>query len=160
LFSCLFAEMTIMFQPCSGPIPRKHEKATLSKLVDFEDPAIWNLLTMEQQQRLKELFPAGKARFWGNLRGKNNYNLRSHAMVDRVEAGFEVAFVKKQVVYLRGEIEYAFHNPGVAMKIWGADNETGQTWEYIYAVDNLVEVNIPFGRTLCKVTRMERYPDF
>lgn len=139
--------MPTIAQPCSGPVSKRHERATLDQLVDFRRPDLWAVLTEEQRQAIVELCPSGKGNMWGNRRGINDCNIK-RAHVDKVYRGMDVVLVSNQVIYRRGTVLYAFHNSELARRVYGEDAKSGQTWEFLYIVGNLQGTNEPFGKTL------------
>lgn len=141
-------------QPCAGREACKHEAATIIHMVDITKREIRQALSEKQFHDLVKLFPSGGVRFWGNRAGKNDFNVL-HSQVDRVRAGDRVTFVAKKYIYRRGDVAYFMDNAALAEVLWGKNEGTGEVWRYMYAVHNLEDVNIPFGRSLMQVTRTE-----
>ena len=62
---------------------------------------------------------------------------------ERLETGDTVLFTRKGFVYASGTITLLFHNKEFATKLWGQDDK-GQTWEYMYALDAVQAHEIPY----------------
>lgn len=140
-------------QPCSGPISKRHEKRSLKKLVDFTEPRYWAVLTEQERQDLMQLYPSGKARFWANRPGKKNVNVK-RARLNEVERGDRCTFVKKSTIYCIGTVGYVFRNAAFAQQLWGVDDKSEQTWEFVYTVEDMQPANIPSEKVM-RVTMIE-----
>ena len=57
--------------------------------------------------------------------------------------GDVVLFSAHGEFFAAGTIAATFHNPALAQTLWGVD-EKGQTWEYMYALDEIHPISIPY----------------
>jgi hypothetical protein len=61
---------------------------------------------------------------------------------DRMEVGDTVLFARDNQIFWSGTVAYLFHNFELATRLWRA-NERGQTWEYMYAIDDGRTFSLP-----------------
>jgi hypothetical protein len=88
---------------------------------------------------LAALFPDGRAPLWGVTPGQGSVNVPKY---NRMEVGDTVLFARDGEVFWGGTVAYLFHNPELATTLWRA-NERGQTWEYMYAIDDGRTFSLP-----------------
>ncbi|WP_237291399.1 MULTISPECIES: HNH endonuclease [Streptomyces] len=103
----------------------------------------------DQADDLKTLFPGGRARFWGSVRAKKESHGKNKA-IDTTRPGDEVLFYAEGSFIARATIVAAFRNRALAEKIWRKDKD-GNPWEYMVALDNVVEISVPARRILAKL---------
>ncbi|MCX5009156.1 hypothetical protein OHB05_42320 [Streptomyces sp. NBC_00638] len=89
---------------------------------------------------LHDLFPDGQAQLWGVTPGVNDANL---PQIRKMRAGDIVFFSGDRRVYLVGTVARTWHNRELAQELWGVDERTQQTWEYMYALSAVRGVNVP-----------------
>ena len=81
------------------------------------------------------------ATMWGATPGPSNRNRWQRMSVnDRI-----LIYVNGKKFIRYGRIVAKTHNPELAAKIWGVDSRSGETWEYIYFITDLQEVDIPLS---------------
>jgi len=105
------------------------EGFTLDKIKQF--------LSEKDLKFLKNIFGDRKIRAWGATPGSGNIrNWNNLETDDRI------------LIYRKGNYEYIAtiihktHNPELAKFLWRVD-ASGQTWEYMYFLDNLRELSVP-----------------
>ncbi|WP_371617918.1 HNH endonuclease [Streptomyces sp. NBC_00454] len=100
----------------------------------------------DQADELETLFPEGRARFWGSVRAKKDGHAKNKA-IDSTRPGDEVLFYAKGSFIARAKVVAAFRNRALAEKIWDRDKD-GNPWEYMVALDDVVEMSVPARRIL------------
>ena len=111
---------------------------TIAKPVAFSDHAA--VISSADLERLNELFPDGKAPMWGVVPGKNNVNVGDY---HRIQVGDLVIFGGQGRYFACGTVACLLHNAELAEGLWGWYRED-QTWEYIYALDEIRSLDIPY----------------
>ncbi|MCX8495929.1 MAG: hypothetical protein ORN51_07080 [Akkermansiaceae bacterium] len=129
----------VVLQPSGNKGSREHYRNTIDELVDLA--AHRDLLGEALFQHLISLFPSGQAPMWGVTPGQGD---RNRASWQKIELGASALFAADKQIFSRGMIAAVFHNPPLARRLWGID-ENGATWEYMYALDSVEEVNIPYA---------------
>jgi len=75
---------------------------------------------------------------WGTKPGRNDINVRTWSAMAR---GDWVLFYFDGMFPFCGRVVVREHSPAVAKRLWGEDG--GQTWEYLYLLDAVRQVDIP-----------------
>ncbi len=103
----------------------------------FTIDRIKRFLSEDDLKNIEDIFPDRKIRAWGATPGSGNIrNWNNLEIDDRI------------LIYRKGNYEYIativhkIHNPELAKFLWGTDS-SGQTWEYMYLLDNLRELPVP-----------------
>ena len=128
----------IVLQPSADATARAHYTDTISSPVVLSH--IYTLLSTPMIGHLKGLFPSGSAAMWGVTQGKNGVNIRKW---EKVELGALVLFAANGRIFGSGVVAAKFHNKELAEHLWNVD-ASGMTWEYMYALDEVRELNIPY----------------
>lgn len=128
----------IVLQPSADATAREHYADTISRPVVLSH--IYTLLSTPMIGHLKRLFPSGSAAMWGVTPGKNGVNIRKW---EKVELGALVLFAGNGRIFGSGVVAAKFHNKELAEHLWDVD-ASGMTWEYMYALDEVRELNIPY----------------
>ncbi|MBX9967219.1 HNH endonuclease [Priestia aryabhattai] len=76
---------------------------------------------------------------WGVTAGVNNVNANKWNKIQPADVTF---FSANKVLYSYGFVTYKIHNKALAQHLWDF-NSKGETWEYIYFLDELREHDIP-----------------
>jgi len=103
----------------------------------FDLVSVKDCLSYEDFNKLSSIYQDKKVRAWGSTPGEGN--IRTW---EKMNIGDPV------LIYRKGNFEYyAFvthkiHNKELANNLW-RENDLGQTWEYVYFLDNLVEISVP-----------------
>ncbi|MEU5242832.1 hypothetical protein AB0G81_01715 [Streptomyces asoensis] len=132
--------MTVFAQPASlrRPAVREHYEDTILNPVDLVNHA--DLLDPQVLQRLRDLFPSERAQLWGVTPGVGEANL---PQIRKMRAGDVVFFSGNKRLYLVGTVALTWHNPALAYRLWGVDEKTDQTWEYMYALTGVRGIDFP-----------------
>jgi hypothetical protein len=126
----------VVLQPAGSPASHQHYLATVTTPVDL---AGCFGLTSSDRAVLQSAFPEGAAQFWGATPAANGANVKKHA---KIRPGDLVLFVEKNRVFSRARIRYTFCSQQLAKQLWGTDDK-GQTWELMFAIDDVKPIDIP-----------------
>ena len=128
----------VIQQPAAGAEAREHFQDTIEKPVSLE--ANRDLLG-PHYEALQERFPAGSCAMWGVTPGKNGVNVGKY---QRASVGDAVLFAGQGRFFAIGTVAYMWHSPELAVRLWGRDPQ-GQTWEHMYALDDLRDIEMPYA---------------
>src|SRR4051812_36028249 len=128
--------MSVVLQPAGDPTGRTNYRDTVETPVDL---ASNRELLGTDYAPLVALFPDGRAPLWGVTPGQGNVNV---AKYNRMEVGDTVLFARDGEIFWGGTVAYLFHNLDLALALWNV-NENGQTWEYMYAIDQGRDFSLP-----------------
>ncbi|WP_328914395.1 MULTISPECIES: hypothetical protein [unclassified Streptomyces] len=127
----------LLISPSFGsPESRQHWKDTLDQPVQFTEFKYADRLTDDQRDRLKELHPDGKARFWGATAAHDG-------KMTEVSTGDVVLFTGKSRVLAIGEIGAIFQNSSFADAMW-PPKPGGRSWHTVYSLRQFVLTEIPY----------------
>lgn len=129
----------VVLQPSASAAAQDHYANTIARPVILAD--IETLLGAPLTQHLNQIFSTGAAPLWGVTPGANGANVDKW---NSVEIGALVLFAAHGRVFGKGNVAAKFRNAKLARKLWGQDDETEQTWEYMYALDEVQDINIPY----------------
>ena len=129
----------IVLQPTSNRDARQHYVDTISNPVAFDQHK--ELLKANDYAALKEMFPGRLAPMWGVTPAVNGRNI---ARFKRASVGSLVLFSGDGRIFAAGTIAHKMHNAALARELWGEDSR-GLTWEYMYVLDEIREVDIPYA---------------
>lgn len=129
----------VVLQPSANKDSREHYQDTIENPVDLRVHR--DLLGEATFKHLASLFPTGVAAMWGVTPGLNGANQRKW---ERMELGASVLFAAHGRVFGRGVVAARFKNHALAKKLWGVDAR-GDTWEYMYALDGVMSVDIKYA---------------
>ena len=128
----------VIFQPTGNAGGRDHYVDTIANPVPLDRLAPH--LTADQISTLRPFASRGAIAVWGVTPGVNGVNERKWRKVERdditifLRAGRAVSF---------GVVCEKVHAPGLAKELWG-EQADGQTWEYVYFLRDIQEVDIPY----------------
>ncbi|MDV8071129.1 hypothetical protein R4P64_31920 [Rhodococcus sp. IEGM 1366] len=126
----------VVLQPAGSKESQKHYEDTVANFVALED---FTGLQSSDFEVLRAAFPAGKLQVWGATPAANGSNVKKHA---KLQAGDFVLFAKKNTIFSAGTVRHTFRSEEIAEKLWTRDDD-GQTWELMFAIDDVRELNIP-----------------
>jgi hypothetical protein len=129
----------VVLQPSANRDARVHYVDTIENPVKVDLHR--SVLGEPTYHHLKHLFPSGLAPMWGVTPGVDDGNRRKW---ERMELGASVLFAASGRIFGRGVIAAKFHNKKLAKTLWRTD-ASGATWEYMYALDGVTPVNIPYA---------------
>ncbi|PEJ37791.1 HNH endonuclease [Peribacillus butanolivorans] len=87
------------------------------------------------------MYPSGLVPTWGVTAGVNNVNANKWRKIQPADVTF---FSANKVLYSYGFVTFKIHNKLLAQHLWEF-NSKGETWEYIYFLDELREHDIPIS---------------
>ena len=129
----------VIVQPCGPGDPTVRYNNTVAKPVVFSDHAAE--IPTADLSRLNELFPGGSAPMWGVVPGKRNVNVGRYR---RIQVGDLVMFSGQSRFYACGTVAYLMRNAKLAVALWGYRDD-GQTWEYMYVLDEIRPLDVPYA---------------
>ena len=128
----------IVLQPTANADGRAHYRQTIENLVPRRT---WSKHASKEVTEALELrFPDGNIPFWGVTPGTKLANSKKWS---RMGAGDIVLFAKSGSYFSRAVVAYTFQSAELARSLWGVDAK-GKTWEYMYAVDEVIEIDVPY----------------
>ncbi|MFI9723821.1 hypothetical protein ACIHFE_29885 [Streptomyces sp. NPDC052396] len=127
----------VVIQPSYGSAAaRRHWRETLDQEVPFASAPHASALTAAEQEMLRELHPAGQARFWGAT-GAQDRNMR------RLRLGDVVLFTGGKLVRGIGEVGVTLTNADFADTMWTPDPIKG-SWHNVYSLLSFQSTEIPY----------------
>jgi hypothetical protein len=129
----------VILQPTGNKDAREHYVDTLVNPVDLLK--IKPFISTEEFNHLVELYPSGLVPTWGVTAGVNNVNANKWRKIQPADVTF---FSANKVLYSYGFVTFKIHNKLLAQHLWEF-NSKGETWEYIYFLDELREHDIPIS---------------
>ncbi|MGW5863094.1 hypothetical protein ACWFRJ_13090 [Streptomyces sp. NPDC055239] len=105
--------------------------------MDFTESRYAEVLAAQQQNRLLELHPEGKARFWGATPSHDR-------KMQDVDTGDVVLFTGENRVRAVGEVGAIFRNRELADRLW-PPSQDGKSWHTVYSLLDLADVSIPYA---------------
>jgi hypothetical protein len=127
--------MRVAIQPCGDSVAREHYVDTIKNLV----PASAILPHLSEEQAAKFSVACGPAvAVWGVTPGKRGQNKTKWS---RLRPGDVALLYGQKRIFSQGRITFLLHSSTLAKQLWGT-TEDGQTWEYIYFLDELREVEV------------------
>ncbi|MDX3188832.1 hypothetical protein PV458_10545 [Streptomyces sp. MN03-5084-2B] len=131
--------MRVALQPAalSDREVARHFRDTIDTRVRLADHA--DVIEPETLDALTAIYPDGMAQLWGATPGMSGRNVGRWR---KLTPGDGVFFYGDKQIYMAGHIAFAFHNPALAVRLWGRD-PNGLTWELMYALVNLRDIALP-----------------
>ena len=129
----------IILQPCGNNDSRKHYIDTIDNpvpldlLVEYLDEATASVI--------REVGGAAGVPVWGVTPGKTGGNAGKW---ERIQTGDVALFSRDGGVVSSAVVVLQTRNEPLAEKLWGRD-AAGQTWEYMYFLDEVREQRIPYS---------------
>ena len=129
----------VILQPCGDAFAEEHYEATIKKSVSIN--TIASVVSDEILEEIKALSSNNRIAAWGVTPGNKDVNRNKW---EKIQSGDITLFSSKGRIFSSGVVSYKIHNKDLALKLWGT-NKTGETWEYMYFIDELKNVNIPYS---------------
>ncbi len=129
----------LVLQPCADNAAMEHYRATIERPVHLS--RIAHLLPESELRLLTKTFGDSVA-IWRVTPGKGDVNAKKWR---RMAVGDVALMYRKRRFFFKGEVAYKLQSPTIARELWGSDN-TGETWEYIFFLSDLEEVDIDVVR--------------
>lgn len=126
----------VILQPSSNSDAYKHYIDTVLNKVEIS--SLKQFISNDLFDELLEIYPSGKAAVWGVTPGKNNIT-----KWNRISRGDIVLFCRKNKAFHYGVVTLKVHNNSLAKQLWGTTSD-GDTWEYIYFIDETSHIDIPY----------------
>lgn len=128
--------MRVAVQPCGDSAAKEHFVDTIEKLVPKE--RIFPFLTQEQKD-LFDVYCRDEVAVWGVTEGKTGQN---KSKWQKLRTGDLALLYTNRKIFNKGKISLCIHNEQLAKELWSVNAE-GKTWEYIYFLDELQEIDLP-----------------
>lgn len=128
---------TVAIQPAGSTTAQQHYKTTVASKINisrYRSDAGTNYEVLTQVSK------GGLVALWGVTAGKGGVNAKKYR---KLSVGDVVLFTKDKHVFSSGRITALFHNPRLAKAVWDSD-DSGETWEYMYALDDIRPQMIPY----------------
>lgn len=126
----------VILQPSGNKDAREHYDDTIENSVSLSK--IKPHVSPEEFKVLNDIYPNGECKVWGVTPGGSNLT-----KWNRIESGDVTLFSKDKKIYASAVTTYKLHSPSLASKLWDYNNK-GQTWEYIYFLDEVKKHNVPY----------------
>lgn len=128
----------VVLQPAANKGARKHYNDTIANPVVLAD----HIASLGVDgTRLGALYPDGRAPLWGATPGRNDANI---GRWERMAVGDYVFFAFGGRVRRGATVTDVFRNAVAAEQLWGRD-EKDQTWELMFALDELRDFDMPYA---------------
>ncbi len=131
--------MRVAVQPCGDSDAHNHYVDTISNLVNRDKIAPF--LSPEQLTAFDEACGENVA-VWGVTRGKTGQNLKQWL---KLNSGDIVLLSKNRKLFSKARITYKIQNEPLAKALWSTKPD-GSTWECIYFLGDLEEIDIPVSK--------------
>lgn len=130
----------VLLQPAGSLEADEHYRDTVDNPVDLSK--ISKFLQTEIVNELKGLYSGSAMPVWGVTSGKDEGN---KSKWEKVETGDVVLFSADSRIFSSATVVLKTHNKELAKELWGVD-ANGNTWEYIYFLDELTPQYIPLSK--------------
>ena len=127
----------IILQPFGNPDAHEHYSNTIEKPITLA--SISQFLSKQQFKSLQEIYPNGVCEIWGVVPGQKQVNVKKW---ERIDLG-DITLFADAGIKASGLTTLKLHNRDLALHLWGLNNN-GETWEYIYFLDNIKTHNISY----------------
>lgn len=128
----------VIVQPAGNAGGREHYEDTIATPVELS--RITPHLDEATRQDVAARFGARPVAVWGVTTGGNGTNA---AKWQKIQEGDIALFLQKGRAVARGTVALKLRNAKLAKSLWGVD-ENGDTWEWIYFLDPVVQVDISY----------------
>lgn len=128
--------MRVHTQPCGDSDAREHWVDTIENKVPIS--RIQNHLSKEDVNTFPES-PHSEFAVWGVTNGKKNVNRNKWKTMS---SGDLILLYRKKRFFQAGKIIFKTHNENLAKELWGSRTD-GETWENIFLIDELKNIDIP-----------------
>ena len=128
----------VAIQPAASADAQKHYANTVASRIKISDYRSEAGVDLELLTRVSK---DGKVALWGVTAGKRGVNAKKY---QKLSVGDVVLFTKEKHVFSSGRITALIQNPRLAKAVWDID-DSGETWEYMYALDDVRPQRIPYS---------------
>jgi len=126
----------IILQPASNKDAQAHFADTIAKPVPVN--LLQEFLSAEEIAQLNDIYPSGYCPTWGVTPSGIN-----QGKWNQISVGDTTLFSASGKIFASGVTTYKVHNSALAAKLWQYDPK-GQTWEYIYFLDEIKQQHISY----------------
>jgi len=136
---------SVILQPSGSAGAQSHYVNTVAKT--FPIIECRQHVSEELYASLLRAHPGGTAAMWGVTPGQKDINKNKWA---KIQSGDVALFAADSKIYSSAVVAMKFHSRELATRLWGVD-ETGATWEYMYSLDEVRNLDISykdFNRTV------------
>lgn len=129
----------VALQPSGNAASRAHYVDTIESPVP--QATLARFLTAQQMAKVRAIYGDRPVPTWGVTPGQKDINVGKWT---RLEVGSVTLFAAEGHVFASGVVTMKFHNKELAETLWG-HQEDGQTWEYMYFLDEIYQHRIPYA---------------
>ena len=127
----------VILQPSGSKEATAHYSNTVKKPVRLA--TIKDTIGEDELKTLESIYHSGKCYIWGVTPGGNNVT-----KWDRICPGDIALFSRKGGIFSSAVVTHTLHHPKLAKELWDV-NKKGETWEYIYFLDEVKKRHIPYS---------------
>lgn len=132
----------IIMQPCADKVAVRNYHKTIEGSIPLED--IKEYILPKVYAELKSIYPDGFIKVWGATPSQNPSKKNSKENIwAAINPGDIALMAKKGKYFARAVVTYTLNNSELANYLWGT-TENGDTWEYIYFVDQVSPIDIAY----------------
>ena len=131
--------MRVAIQPCGNTKAKKHYRDTIQNLVSF---SVIDPFFNQQHRNAYQQVCGSQAAVWGVTKGKKGQN---YTKWSKLRAGDIALLYKDKKIFSVGRIVLTMQNEELAAHLWSR-NDDGETWEYMYFLDDIQEIDIDITR--------------
>lgn len=125
----------IFILTASNPEAYQHYIDTIEH--GFKLDEIEKYLSQHQVEALSNIYGDGLIKAWGAIPGQGN--IRTW---EKLDIGDPILIYRKGSFEYYALVTFKLHNPELAKHLWKS-NSVGETWEYVYFLNNLVDISVP-----------------
>jgi hypothetical protein len=129
----------VILQPCGSKAALKHYKDTVRNSVALT--TILPFLAAEHAEALQAIYPSGECAIWGLTPGEKKVNVTKW---NRIKEGDVTIFSANKKLFASAVVTYKVRSYDLARHLWGLVG-ADQTWEYIYFLDEVRLIDIPYA---------------
>jgi len=130
---------SLILQPSGNQFGRAHYVDTIENPVPLEK--CLPFLSTEITDELRKAHPSGSAAMWGVTPGAKMVNRNKW---EKIQIGDLALFSRDGGIKATAVVAAKFHSKRLAESNWGTDQD-GDTWEYMYSLDEVRNVDIPYA---------------
>jgi len=130
----------VILQPAGNQGGREHYVDTVENLVKISDCKPF--VAPQVQRLLESAHPSGLAGMWGVVPGQKDVNVGKW---NRISVGDVVLFAADKKIRSSAVVSSKFTSERLARHLWG-ENSEGQTWKYMYSLDEIRPLEISYEK--------------
>lgn len=130
----------VILQPAGDNNAREHYGETVEFPVPLE--RLSRFISSSDRQTLEAHYHDRPVPTWGVTPGGRGMN---RTKWERIEPGDVVLMARHGEIFVSGTVTHKTHSRSLARDLWGEDDD-GQTWEYLYFIDEVRSEAIPYER--------------